>query len=95
MDRLNDPTKNWKFNSADLEERGYWDEYRTAYEEMLKHTSTEHAPWYVIPADKKWFSRVAIGEIIVEKLKSLDLRFPAAENPDELKKAKFALENEK
>jgi len=94
MERLSDPTKHWKFNSADLKERGYWDEYRTVYEEMLQNTSTEYAPWHIIPADKKWFSRVAIGEIIVEKLKSLDLRYPAAEDPEALKKAKHTLENE-
>ncbi len=94
MERLSDPTKYWKFNSADLKERGYWDEYRTVYEEMLQNTSTEYAPWHIIPADKKWFSRVAIGEIIVEKLKSLDLRYPAAEDPEALKKAKHTLENE-
>ncbi len=94
MERLSDPTKHWKFNSADLKERGYWDEYRTVYEEMLQNTSTEYAPWHIIPADKKWFSRVAIGELIVEKLKSLDLRYPAAEDPEALKKAKHTLENE-
>ncbi len=95
LDRLNEPDKNWKFSSADSEERAYWDNYQLAYEEMLQHTSTNYAPWYVIPADKKWFTRVAIGEIIVEKLKSLNLHYPPAEHPGMLAKAKQALLNEK
>lgn len=95
LDRLNNPEKNWKFSSGDLKERKYWNEYQKAYEDMLFNTSTEHAPWYVIPADNKWFSRMAIGQIIVKKLRSLDLRFPNAENPERLVAAKKALENEK
>ena len=94
LDRLNEPDKNWKFSSGDLKERKYWNEYQKAFEDMLTETSTEHAPWYVIPADNKWFSRMAIGQIIVKKLKSLDLRFPAAEDPEKLAAAKKALEKE-
>jgi PPK2 family polyphosphate:nucleotide phosphotransferase len=76
LDRIDDPTKNWKFNILDLEERSLWPEYMKAYEEMMKHTSTKLAPWYVIPADKKWFSRAVVSNIIVEKLKSLNLQYP-------------------
>ncbi len=95
LDRLNEPEKNWKFSSGDLKERKYWCDYQKAYEDMLTETSTEHAPWYIIPADNKWFSRKAIGEIIVRKLRSLDLKFPKAEDPQRLADAKKALENEK
>lgn len=95
LDRLNNADKNWKFSSADLGARAQWDEYQKAYEEMLEKTSTDYAPWYIIPADKKFFARVAIGEIIVEKLKSLDLRYPEPETAEELAKAKESLMNEK
>jgi len=95
LDRLNNADKNWKFSSADLGARAQWDEYQKAYEEMLEKTSTNYAPWYIIPADKKFFARVAIGEIIVEKLKSLDLRYPEPETAEELAKAKESLMNEK
>lgn len=94
LDRLNEPDKNWKFSSGDLKERAYWNDYRKAFEDMLNNTSTEYAPWYVIPADHKWFSRMAIGEIIVQKLRSLDLKFPPAEDPEKLAAAKKQLENE-
>ncbi len=95
LDRLNEPDKNWKFSSGDLVERKFWDKYRKTYEEMLTNTSTEYAPWYVIPADHKWFSRMAIGEIIVKKLRSLNLRFPEPEDPKKLEDAKKQLESEK
>lgn len=94
LDRLNEPDKNWKFSSGDLSERVYWNDYQKAYEDMLNNTSTEYAPWHVIPADNKWFSRVAIGEIIIEKLKSLNLKFPPAEDPEKLAEAKRQLESE-
>jgi len=76
LDRIDDPSKNWKFNISDMDERGLWKEYMIAYEELLKHTSTDVSPWYVIPADKKWFMRAAISDIIVDKLKSLKLSYP-------------------
>ncbi len=95
LDRLNRPEKNWKFSSGDLKERKFWDKYQQVYEDMLFETSTKHAPWHVIPADNKWFSRIAIGKIIVNKLKSLDLKFPAPEDPERLKAAKKALLSEK
>lgn len=76
LERINDPEKNWKFTSADINERQYWEQYHQAYEEMLKHTSSPHAPWYVIPADEKWYSRLAVCNIILSHLKDLDLSFP-------------------
>lgn len=76
LSRVNDPTKHWKIVEADLEERKHWDEYITAYEDVLSKTSTKNAPWFVIPADRKWFRNLAVSEIIQEKLESLDLKFP-------------------
>jgi polyphosphate kinase 2 (PPK2 family) len=95
LDRLNEPDKNWKFSSNDIKERKFWDKYQQVYEDMLNNTSTKYAPWYVIPADNKWFSRVAIGQIIVDTLKSLDLHFPKPEDPKRLAAAKKQLMNEK
>ena len=76
LDRIEDPAKNWKFSSSDISERALWDEYMDAYEAALSETSTEDAPWYVIPADKKWYTRLAVSQIIAEKLESLKLEFP-------------------
>lgn len=76
LDRIEDPTKNWKFSSGDIKERALWDKYMDAYEHAINETSTADAPWHIIPADKKWFARLAISEIIEDKLKSLDLKFP-------------------
>jgi PPK2 family polyphosphate:nucleotide phosphotransferase len=77
LERIETPEKNWKFSLADVKERGYWDEYMKAYEEMLEHTGTEWAPWYVIPADRKWFTRALVARIIIETLEGLDLQYPA------------------
>ena len=74
--RLDDPDKNWKFETGDLAERGFWDEYMTAYEECLRATSTEDAPWYVVPADDKKNARLIISEAIVETLRSLKMSYP-------------------
>jgi PPK2 family polyphosphate:nucleotide phosphotransferase len=74
--RLDDPRKNWKFSEADLRERGLWTKYQSAYAHALAETSREHAPWYVIPADHKWFAHVLIAEIVVRTLDGLDLAFP-------------------
>ncbi len=76
LSRLEEPAKNWKFSTADLEERKHWDEYMEAYEDMIRHTATEAAPWYVVPADHKWFTRLVVAEVIVETLESLHLSFP-------------------
>lgn len=94
MSRIDEPDKNWKFSSADLQARSQWDDYQKAFEEMLEKTSKPYAPWYVIPADKKFFARVAVGDIILELFKSLDLSFPPAESPEMLRKAREALLNE-
>ena len=95
LSRLDNPNKNWKFNKADLEARAQWNEYQEAYEEMLEKTSKEHAPWYVIPADKKYFARVAIGKIILEKMQSLDLSFPSGSSDNILAEARKQLLSEK
>ena len=74
--RIDEPEKNWKFSAADARERQFWDDYQVAYSEMLSHTSTEHAPWHVIPADHKWFARIAASAIIADALMAIDPRFP-------------------
>jgi PPK2 family polyphosphate:nucleotide phosphotransferase len=74
--RLDDPEKRWKFQRGDLAERARWDEYMAAYEEAIAHTSTEHAPWYVIPADRKWFRNWAVSRIVIETLEDMDPRYP-------------------
>ena len=76
QERLEDPTKHWKFNIDDLQKRKQWDEYQDAVETMLTRCSTEHAPWYVIPSDRKWFRNLAVSEILVNELTRLPLRFP-------------------
>jgi PPK2 family polyphosphate:nucleotide phosphotransferase len=76
LDRLKEPEKNWKFSTADLQERGRWDKYQAAYEDMIRHTATKHAPWFVVPADHKWFTRLVVAEAVVDALESLNLRFP-------------------
>ena len=76
LDRINNPSKNWKFSSNDANERDYWDDYMEAYEEMIQGTATKDAPWYVVPADNKWFTRVVVGAAVIETLASLDLAYP-------------------
>ncbi|HZU33496.1 MAG TPA: polyphosphate kinase 2 family protein [Candidatus Angelobacter sp.] len=76
LDRLNEPEKNWKFSDADVHERQYWDDYMNAYEEMIQHTATPEAPWYVVPADHKWFTHLAVSSVVIETLKDLKLDFP-------------------
>jgi PPK2 family polyphosphate:nucleotide phosphotransferase len=76
LERIDNPDKNWKFSIADAEERKHWDEYMKAYEEMLGATSTEHAPWYVLPADDKWFTRLCLGSIIYFEFEKLGLEYP-------------------
>jgi PPK2 family polyphosphate:nucleotide phosphotransferase len=75
-ERLDDPTKQWKISEADYKERHFWDDYTTAYEDVLSRCSTEHAPWFVIPSNHKWFRNLAIARIVVEYLKGLDMKFP-------------------
>lgn len=94
--RINTPEKNWKFSASDAKERKFWDEYMKAYRDAIENTSTKRAPWYIIPADNKWFSRLAISEIIVKKLKSLNLEYPAVSEAhlQSLQEAKAMLEAE-
>jgi PPK2 family polyphosphate:nucleotide phosphotransferase len=94
--RLDEPDKHWKFSAADVRERGHWDEYQRAYEEMLNATSSEAAPWYIIPADKKWFSRACVADIITTEIEKLGLKYPtlSAAERAELAKARVELENE-
>lgn len=76
LERLDDSKKNWKFSMDDVKERGYWKDYQKAYEEMIQKTSNEHAPWYVVPADNKWFARLIVASAIIETLDNLELSFP-------------------
>ncbi len=85
LERINEPLKNWKFSSADIDEREKWDDYMAAYEDALSETSFEHAPWYVIPADKKWFTRIAISKIVINTLKSLKLELPELSDSEKAK----------
>jgi PPK2 family polyphosphate:nucleotide phosphotransferase len=96
LERIEQPEKNWKFSFGDVREREHWDDYMNAYEDMFNATSTEWAPWYIIPADKKWFTRAAVADIIVDKLRSLDLSYPEVTEAHrlELMKAKEILEKE-
>ncbi len=96
LDRIDDPAKNWKFSSADVSERQHWDKYMKAYSEMLSETSTEHAPWYVIPADRKWFMRYAVSNIIINRLKELNAHYPVLPDSEKakLEEAKKMLMNE-
>lgn len=94
MERIDRPEKNWKFASSDITEREYFDDYMKAYADMLINTSTKRAPWYIVPADRKWFSRYLVSEVIVEKLKEMDPQFPelSKEELDSLDKWKKILE---
>jgi PPK2 family polyphosphate:nucleotide phosphotransferase len=94
--RLDEPQKNWKFSMSDVRERKHWDEYMAAYEDMLEQTSTEHGPWYVIPADHKWFTRMAVADIIVSTLEKLKPEYPTLteEKRRELEAVRKALEQE-
>ena len=95
--RLEEPEKNWKFSAADIRERAHWDDYQTAYEEMISNTATEHSPWYVVPADNKWFTRLVVSTVVVETLESLDLAYPKVDDAKrkELEAAKKILISKK
>jgi polyphosphate kinase 2 (PPK2 family) len=96
LDRIAEEDKNWKFSMSDVRERGHWAEYMKAYTEAIAATSTQKAPWYIIPADKKWFTRLAVSEVIVKKLESMKLHYPIVteEHMAELAEAKKMLESE-
>jgi PPK2 family polyphosphate:nucleotide phosphotransferase len=89
MERLNDENKNWKFSASDVKERKFWDDYQEVYDKMIRNTATEHAPWIVVPADNKWFSRLLVVATVVDALNSLDLKYPRL-NEDQLKELKQA-----
>jgi PPK2 family polyphosphate:nucleotide phosphotransferase len=78
--RLDEPEKNWKFSENDVREREYWDDYMRAYEDMIRHTATPHAPWYVVPADQKWFTRMVVAAAVIDTLESLKVAFPKVDN---------------
>jgi PPK2 family polyphosphate:nucleotide phosphotransferase len=94
--RLEDPGKTWKFSMADIKERGYWSRYQAVYQDIVRHTSTRVAPWYVVPADHKWFARVVIGSTIVAALENLNLQFPRVDKDSlkEFEAVRRALEGE-
>jgi PPK2 family polyphosphate:nucleotide phosphotransferase len=96
LDRLDQPSKNWKFSMADIAERALWHRYMAVYQGIVRHTSTPSAPWYVVPADHKWFARVVIGSAILTALEGLDLRFPRADKASlqEFDQVRRALEHE-
>jgi PPK2 family polyphosphate:nucleotide phosphotransferase len=96
LERIETPEKNWKFSANDVKERAYWDDYMKAYEDMIRNTATEEAPWYVIPADNKWFTRLAVAAAIIAALDSLDLEYPKVDEKklEELAAAKVRLESE-
>jgi PPK2 family polyphosphate:nucleotide phosphotransferase len=96
LERLDDSEKNWKFSMSDALERQHWEKYMRAYEDMIRNTSAKHAPWYVVPADHKWFARLVVAEATIGAMESLDLSFPKmdAERRKELKDARAALEHE-
>jgi PPK2 family polyphosphate:nucleotide phosphotransferase len=87
LERLEQPEKNWKFSPADIEERKYWDDYMAAYEDAIRHTASREAPWYVIPADNKWFTRIVVAAVIVEAFWKLGPAYPQV---DDAKKGEIA-----
>jgi PPK2 family polyphosphate:nucleotide phosphotransferase len=97
MERIETPEKNWKFSASDAQERGHWKEYMEAYQEMIRHTATDHSPWYVVPADNKWFTRVVVAAAVIDALASLNLEYPKVgkEQLAELEAAKAVLLAEK
>ena len=96
LQRLETPAKNWKFSAADIKERSYWDDYAKAYEDMIRATASRDAPWYVVPADNKWFSRLVVAAATIVALGTLDLEFPKVDDEKraELAAARVALERE-
>ena len=94
LERLDDPEKNWKFSLEDVRDREHWDDYMEAYEDMIRHTSSKHAPWYVVPSDNKWFARIIVAAAIIDALESMNLAFPRidADKRKELQKVRKVLE---
>jgi PPK2 family polyphosphate:nucleotide phosphotransferase len=96
LERIESPEKNWKLSVSDVRERAFWDDYMDAYEQVFNHTSTEFAPWYIVPADRKWFTRLVVADIICQKLQELNLQYPqmSEEHKQQLLAAKKTLEAE-
>jgi PPK2 family polyphosphate:nucleotide phosphotransferase len=96
MERLDTPDKNWKYSSSDVKERQFWDAYQEAYEDMIRHTASAHAPWYVVPADNKWFSRLVVSQAVVDALDGMNLKYPKVSGAEQaaLAEARKQLENE-
>jgi len=96
LGRLDTPDKNWKFSSADVKEREFWDAYQEAYEDMIRHTASEYAPWYVVPADNKWFTRLVVSHAVADALKAMNLKYPNVSKTEQaaLAQARKQLENE-
>jgi len=94
LERIEEPEKNWKFSESDVKEREHWDDYMEAYEDMIRNTATKVAPWYVVPADNKWFARIVVAAAVIDALDSLDLKYPKADDRKlkELAAAKRALQ---
>ena len=97
LERADSPDKNWRFSASDMAERGFWDEYQRAYEEMIRKTASEENPWYVVPADNKWFSRVMVAAAVIDTLARLDLAYPRVDQAklSEIASARKALTNSK
>ncbi len=96
MERLDTPDKNWKFSAADVKERECWDAYQAAYEDMIRHTSNEYAPWFVVPADNKWFTRLVVSHAVADALKAMNLKYPKVSGTEKaaLAEARKQLESE-
>ena len=88
--RLDDPTKHWKYNPGDLDERAKWPDYQAAYADALEQCNTEQAPWFVVPADRKWYRNWAVAQLLVEQLRAMNLEWPVAEFDVEKEKARVA-----
>jgi PPK2 family polyphosphate:nucleotide phosphotransferase len=96
LDRIEEPAKRWKFSAGDVAERKLWDRYMEAYQDMIRHTATREAPWYVVPADNKWFTRLAVAAVIDEQMETLDLQFPKVDAAAlrEMRRLRTALQQE-
>ena len=96
MARINDESKNWKFSKSDVEERKLWDEYHNIYEDVIEATGVKHSPWYIVPADQKWFARYVVSEIIIKTLEQCDPKYPniPESEKERLSECRIALENE-
>ena len=96
MRRLEQPSRNWKFSLGDAKERSHWSDYMRAYEDMIRHTSSRHAPWYVVPADNKWFTRLVVGAAVIDAMEEMDVAFPTMDRAKrkELAAARAALDRE-